>query len=426
MDAPPSTSRDGTSATALRSSSLRFIVLSILFANLAFGDGPVDSAVQLAIGAAYLTVTMASVVAALYYPRRRTYFVLFSALDALLVGVILYEHLLASPVTADHSLTTSSLVIPFILLNHVALSLDRRLVVLFSTLVVASWLSMLAVMAYRHLGATHGGLLSDFLSRDLGLTLSFAFTALAAYLLARDHDRTLRRAKRIEEKRMNLSRFFSPRVVADLQNASAMLDLERRPAAIMFVDIRDFTAYAEVAPAAELASVLSEYRRIVAGTVFSYGGTVDKFLGDGVMAVFGQPRPGVDDARLALECALALAASLKSWTESVRHAGGPQLMTGIGLHYGNVLGGVIESGFHDEFTVIGDAVNVAQRLETLAKTLKSPLVVSQRLLAEVPFLSSDEPWIFLDQAEIPGRRGALDIAFLPAVTPSRLEEAVAV
>lgn len=419
MDAPAS-----TSAKALRSASLRFIVLSILFANLAFGDGPVGSAVQFAIGAAYLTVTLASVAAALYFPTSRAFSVLFSAFDALLVAVILYEHILASPVTADHSLTTSSLVVPFILLNHVALSLDRRLVVLFSALVVTSWLLMLALMAYRHLGVSHGGLLSGFLSRDLGLTLSFAFTALAAYLLARDHDRTLRRAMRIEEKRMNLSRFFSPRVVADLQNASAMLDLERRPAAIMFVDIRDFTAYAELAPAAELAAVLSEYRRIVAGTVFAYGGTVDKFLGDGVMAVFGQPRPSVDDARLALECALALAASLESWTESLRHVGGPQLMTGIGLHYGNVLGGVIESGFHDEFTVIGDAVNVAQRLETLAKTLRSPLVVSRQLLAEVPVITPHDTWIFLDRAEIPGRRGTLDIAFLPAVTPTRLHEAL--
>ncbi len=85
-------------------------------------------------------------------------------------------------------------------------------------------------------------------------------------------------------------------MVADLQEGSSALELERRNAVIMFVDLRDFTSFAETAPARELATVLAQYRHLVSGTIFAHRGTVDKFIGDGVMAVFGQPTPMEDDA----------------------------------------------------------------------------------------------------------------------------------
>ncbi|MGQ3213784.1 adenylate/guanylate cyclase domain-containing protein [Shinella sp.] len=400
------------STREIRSASLRFVVLAILFANLVFGDDLASFTTHVFVSLVYLVVGVASVAAAVYFPKQRHLGTTFVMLDAALVVVVLYEHILASPITEDHNLTTSSLVVSFILLNHVALKLDRRLIVLFSTIVVSAWVMMLAVMALRHHSSIPGTMLSNFFNQDLGLTLSFAFTALAVYLLARDHDRTIRQALRIEEKRMNLSRFFSPRVVADLQTASARLDLERRDAAIMFVDIRDFTSYAETASAPELARVLGGYRHIVAGTVFAYGGTVDKFIGDGVMAVFGQPRPKADDAQRALACALALTAALDDWRNDNIGKGGPRLDVGIGLHYGTVLGGVLESGFHDEFTVIGDAVNVAQRLESLASILKSPLVVSERMIEEVPNMFGANEWVYRKGVNITGRKASLNIAYI--------------
>lgn len=396
----------------IRSASLRFVVLAILFANLVFGDGLASFTTHVIVNSVYLIISLASVAAAVYFPKQKHLGPMFVMLDAALVVVVLYEHILANPITEDHNLTTSSLVVSFILLNHAALKLDRWLIVVFSTIVVSGWVLMLAIMAFRHHASTPGTWLTNFFNQDLGLTMSFAFTALAVYLLARDHDRTVRQALRIEEKRMNLSRFFSPTVVADLQTASASLDLERRDAAIMFVDIREFTSYAETASARELARVLGEYRHIVAGTVFAYGGTVDKFIGDGVMAVFGQPRPKADDAQRALACALSLAAALDEWRNNNIGRGGPCLDAGIGLHYGTVLGGVIESGFHDEFTVIGDAVNVAQRLESLASLLKSPLVVSERMMEEVPSMFGANDWVYTNSVSIPGRKASLNIAYI--------------
>ncbi|ACM40309.1 adenylate/guanylate cyclase domain-containing protein [Agrobacterium vitis] len=412
MDKKSSPLGNSAATREIRSASLRFVVLSILFANLVFGDGLASFTTHVIVNSVYLIVSVASVAAAVYFPRQKHLGQLFVMLDAALVVVILYEHILANPITQDHNLTTSSLVVSFILLNHVGLKLDRWLIVVFSTIVVSAWVLMLAIMAFRHHDSSPGTLLANFFNQDLGLTVSFAFTAMAVYLLARDHDRTVRQALRIEEKRMNLSRFFSPTVVADLQTASASLDLERRDAAIMFVDIRDFTSYAETASSRELACVLGEYRHIVAGAVFAYGGTVDKFIGDGVMAVFGQPKPKADDARRALACALTLTEALEEWGGKKIEKGGPRLYAGIGLHYGTVLGGVLESGFHDEFTVIGDAVNVAQRLESLASLLKSPLVVSDRIIEEVPGMFGPNDWVYTNGVSIPGRKASVNIAYI--------------
>ncbi|MFC1451243.1 adenylate/guanylate cyclase domain-containing protein, partial [Bacillus cereus] len=158
------------------------------------------------------------------------------------------------------------------------------------------------------------------------------------------------------------------------------LSLERRNAAIMFIDLRDFTSFAEAASAGELALLLAEYRHLVAKTIFEHGGTIDKFIGDGVMAVFGQPSPEIDDADRALACAVALVDQLNDWKNRRKVQGYPALDAGIGLHFGGVVGGVLESGFHDEFTVIGDAVNVAHRLECHAKSLNATLVVSFALM----------------------------------------------
>ena len=180
----------------------------------------------------------------------------FVMLDALLVACVLYQDLLAAPVTDDHSLTTAGLVVPFIVLSHVAMNLNGRLIFAFAVTVLVAWLAMLAVMSLRHELS-----IRTFFGLDLCLALGFGFAALSTGLLALDHKRARRQVQKIDRWRSNLARFFSPHVVADLQEAGQALDLKRRSAAIMFVDLRDFTSYAESAPAGQLARVLAAYRR---------------------------------------------------------------------------------------------------------------------------------------------------------------------
>ncbi|TCU40058.1 adenylate/guanylate cyclase domain-containing protein [Rhizobium azibense] len=396
-------------AREIRSILLRFVAFAILLANLLLGGNEGAGRTHLIVVVSYLVISITSVATARFLPDRSWLKTLFVVLDSLLVVLILYGHILGGPVTENHNLTTTSLVVAFILLNHVGLKLDRRLVLIFSSLVLFSWITMLAITAARHHTADTVSLIASFFNQDLGLTVSFGFTAFAIYLLAKDHDRTRKEALRADERRLNLSRFFSPLVVADLEEGSSALDLERRNAAIMFVDLRNFTSFAETAPARELAWVLGEYRHLVSGTIFEHGGTVDKFIGDGVMAVFGQPSPREDDADRALACALDLVDALSDWKN---HSGYPGLNAGIGLHYGTVVGGVLDSGCHSEFTVIGDAVNVAQRLESLAKSFDAPLVVSSALMAQLQNPVPPALWISQSAVALPGRRLPIDVWYL--------------
>jgi len=169
---------------------------------------------------------------------------------------------------------------------------------------------------------------------------------------------------------------------------------------------------ASLASPAHLAHVLTEYRQLVAGTVFAFGGTVDKFIGDGVMAVFGQPAARDDDAERALCCALELCDRLQAW-QPFRTVDYATFQAGIGVHNGMVIGGVLDSGSHDEFTVFGDAVNVAQRLESLNKELGATLVVSFALLARTPRARGSGGWLFKKGVALTGRRIPINIAYRP-------------
>lgn len=395
----------------MRSILLRFVAFAVLLANLLFFGNEAER-MHTTVVVSYLVISVASVATARYLTAHSWLKTLFVTLDALLVTVLFCAHILAGPTTGNHDLTTTSLVVAFILLVHVGLKLERRLVLIFSGIVLTSWVTMLAVTAARHDAAGPLSFLTAFFNQDLGLTISFGFTAYAVYLLARDHDRTRKEALKADQRRHNLSRFFSPLVVSALQEQGDTLGLERRSAAIMFVDLRDFTRFSETAPAQELAFVLGEYRQLVSQTIFEHGGTVDKFIGDGVMAVFGQPRPRDDDADRALACALDLVDALNDWRNHNARNGHPALDAGIGLHYGTVVGGVLDSGCHSEFTVIGDAVNVAQRLESLTKTLHAPLVVSASLMARLQAPAPPAEWVAQEAVVLPGRRLPVDIWYL--------------
>jgi adenylate cyclase len=140
---------------------------------------------------------------------------------------------------------------------------------------------------------------------------------------------------------------------------------------------------------------------------------VDKYIGDGVMAVFGHVTPGPDDVDKALACALELVAALTDWKQSSDAKGLPALRAGIGLHVGTVMGGILDAGGHSEFTVVGDAVNVAQRLQTVSKTFEASLVVSADVFKRLSSTPPDVPWKYAADVEIPGRSLCLDVAYLP-------------
>lgn len=394
-----------------RSAWLRLAVLLILVVNLLVGEHHGNLVVHANVLVGYAlatTVALALALARRGPPWTGTAFVV---VDATLVVALFHEHLFGPSGRLDHSLTTPTLAIAFLLLNHVALRLTPRLVVIFAGLAVTGWLSLLAITAIYHGAGPLSDAPSPYLT-ETALAAAFAFAAFVTFLLTRDHGVLLKQAMKSERRRHSLSRFFSPGVVAQLQRGGISLQLERREAAVMFVDLRSFTGFAETANPRDLAELLIEYRQQVTQCVFDWGGTVDKFIGDGVMAVFGQPKPMPDDAERALYCALQLNRGLAEWKQRRHQEGKPALDAGIGLHVGPVIGGVLEGGHHDEFTVFGDAVNVAERLERLTKTLDASLVVSAATLAQVPSARDAASWSWKHDVELAGRSAILSIAYL--------------
>ena len=395
----------------IRSAWLRLAVFAILAVNLLMGEHGGNFAVHASVVVGYGLATGLALGLALARQGPAWQGSAFAVVDALAVVALFHEHLFSSDDPLGHALTPTNLAIAFVLLNHVALRLRPFLVWLYTGLVVGGWLVLLVVKNVLTRWQDPQSVMV--LEVDSTLAVAFAFAAFVAFLFIRDHESLLRSALRSERRRLSLSRFFSPDVVTELERGRVALDLERRLAAVMFVDLRSFTRFAEAASAKDLAELLVEYRTLVTQTVFDWGGTVDKFIGDGVMAVFGQPHPKQDDAERALRCALQLARRLVDWKSRRLQAGQPALDAAIGLHFGPVIGGVLESGQHDEFTVLGDAVNVAERLERVAKMLDAALVVSADTLDRVPDGAQGFPWAWKDGIELEGRRGVLRIAYLP-------------
>lgn len=394
-----------------RSAWLRLAVLVILTLNLLLGERSDNIPVNANVLGGYALATAVALALSLkrHGPARTG--TAFVVVDALAVVALFHEHLFGSPaaLNPDHALTTTTFAIAFVLLNHVALRLNASLILLYAGLVLGGWLSLLVVK----------GVIEDrwnsqsfsVLATDSALATAFGFAAFVTFLLIREHGALLMSALKLERRRVNLSRFFSPDIVAELQSGS--VDLERRPAAVMFVDLRSFTHFAETAKPTALSELLVDYRTHATQAIFDWGGTVDKFIGDGVMAVFGHPRAKPDDGERAIRCALQLSQSLIRWKRRRQEEGKPAPDAVIGLHSGPVTAGVLESGQHYEFTVVGDVVNVAQRLERLAKELDAVLVVSAVTLERLPSIAETLPWVWRDQVELQGRHGVMKVAHLP-------------
>ncbi len=129
--------------------------------------------------------------------------------------------------------------------------------------------------------------------------------------------------------------------------------------------------------------MLREYHERMTTPIFACGGTVEKYIGDAIFAVFGLPEPGEADAANALKCADMMLAALDAWNAERRTRGEPPLAIGIGLNYGPAVLGDVGSEHSFSFTVIGDTVNTASRLQALTRSLETPLVVGDALVSAI-------------------------------------------
>ena len=174
---------------------------------------------------------------------------------------------------------------------------------------------------------------------------------------------------------------FHPTSWAELSKHDEPLKQVRtQDVAVLFVDIVGFTAFADVRPPEEVVRTLREFHGLMEQEVFRHDGTLDKYLGDGLMATFGTPFAGTRDASNALRCAQAMIAAADRWSAQRRASGEPPMRVSFGLHYGPVVLGDIGHTCL-EFAVIGATVNAASRLEALTRTLGCALVASHDLVS---------------------------------------------
>jgi adenylate cyclase len=193
-----------------------------------------------------------------------------------------------------------------------------------------------------------------------------------------------RRRAAAERARANLARYFSPNLVEMLAERDEPLGAVRRQTvAVLFVDIVGFTRMAEHMPPEAVVTMLRQFHDRMTAQIFACCGTVEKYIGDEIFAVFGLPEAAPDDAANALRCAEMMLAALESWNEERERAAEPPLAIGIGLNYGPAVVGDVGSEQSLSFSVIGDTVNTASRLQALTRSLQTPLVVADALVVAV-------------------------------------------
>ncbi len=217
--------------------------------------------------------------------------------------------------------------------------------------------------------------------------------------------RTLVEAVIAARRSANLGRYLASGLVPLLADAEVevLKRGRRQPAAILFADIRGFTAMSEQLEPAAIAEFLGSFRLRATRAIERHGGIVDKFVGDDVMGVFGVPTAKKGDAANALAAGRALLAEIEAWNDKRRSAGRRTVSIGIGIHHGEVFAGVIGDGERLEFTVIGDAVNTAHRIEELTKTTDQAMRVSAELI-EMAGSSLDHDFHALPALTLRGRK----------------------
>jgi adenylate cyclase len=222
---------------------------------------------------------------------------------------------------------------------------------------------------------------------DEDLEFLVAFAGIAA--VAIENSQFAERIRRETLVRNNFERYFAPQLAARIASSPEGIQLggDKRPVAVLFSDIRGFTALSESMKPDEMASLLTEYFTEMVECVFRHGGTLDKFMGDAVMAQWGAPLGTPEDADNAMLAAIDMMTALAGLNARWEAHGRPRLEIGIGLNYGEAFAGNIGSERRLEFTVIGDTVNTANRLCSSAEA--GEILISdemRRALAHPPEL----------------------------------------
>ncbi len=274
-------------------------------------------------------------------------------------------------------------------------------------------------------------LLSIFISYDLNMTTRLFGTenmqifpriiVICLFVIFGSHSQyTINERKKAEEKskketatRERFQRLLSPDLAEMV--VSGALNVEKggtnRVATVMFVDIRDFTAMSEDIQAAEILQMLNEYYERIVDIVFTHEGTVDKFIGDAIMVIWGAPVAHDDDPARAVRAAIDIRRELVDFNKPRVSAGKREIKIGVGINTGKVVAGYIGSSQTMSYSVVGDTVNTAARLCSAAKA--GEIIVSEMTHTKIKDLF---PTKGLEPIKAKGKHNLLKVYNIPIIT----------
>jgi adenylate cyclase len=270
-------------------------------------------------------------------------------------------------------------------------------------LVVALWAGMSIQGPPPRSEFAHLADLSPNVIRLALVTLSAVCLTLVVYR----GKRLLVRALVEQRGRALLTRFLPAEVASEITRPGSRLRTGLAvECLVLFVDLRDSTRITQHMAPLQVADFMTRFRRRIAREVSAHGGLIEKFAGDGALVVFGVPEPRHDDGVRALACAKRLIEMIGEWND--HREADSSLSIAIGLHSGPCFCGLVGDEARLEFTVIGDAVNVAARLEALAKQLDELLLVSRRALQSAGEQPGSE-WRLVGAEQLRGRDETIEV-----------------
>ncbi len=215
-------------------------------------------------------------------------------------------------------------------------------------------------------------------------------------------------AQKRESRIRNIFQKYVPQELIDrfYENPESMLVGENRRLSILFSDIRSFTSISEAMQPEDLVNSLNQYFSVMVDIIMNRGGIIDKYIGDAIMAFFGAPVRHDDDGIQSVYAGIEMAEGLERFNEQQRANGKPEFQIGVGLNYGEVTVGNIGTDKKMDYTVIGDMVNLASRMEGLTKMYGQPVLLAESLFE---FVDGVLPWRLVDAVAVKGKKQGVRI-----------------
>ena len=335
----------------------------------------------------------------------------YSTIDVLVLFIflgVLAEHY-DMPLPDVLRVPGASLIFLFIALS--AFRYQASLVIYVGVLYGVLWIAMILVYAGGdNTTAANSGFVLPLEVEYMRLAITIFVTALTALMVYRMNKLLLSSIVEARSK-SNLAKYLPADLVREMADGGVNLigESHSQNAAVLFVDIRGFTAMSEDMPAKMVTDFLTEFRRRMNRAIISHGGTIDKFIGDAIMVVFGVPEPGELDARNAVLCGINMLDNLEIWNKERVAQDKPRVGIGIGIHYGEVVAGALGDETRIEYTVIGDSVNVAERIEALTRKIDTSLLISAVAYENAKPLPETIVFVEVPEQKLSGRHASVDL-----------------